>query len=219
MINVHQSLTRWLTTPTVLAQWPIAPRWHLALKQVRMLLVLAAYSLAWFWFGGQTLPVASASAPPAAGALAAVATQPAPAPDTVTPEVAATEVLPPEDAAGLRIDTFRISAVYGYPNRLRYELALSNKGRKLVGRLQFVMVGEQNGELSEIPLVQPSTSSDAQATNTKPTDTKARVEVAHLLNTRGYLDLPEGYVVHKVMVQVVEGSQPRVAQVAPMWPT
>ena len=46
MIYARKSFTRWLTTPTVLAEWPIAPRWHLALTQVRMLLVLTAYSLA-----------------------------------------------------------------------------------------------------------------------------------------------------------------------------
>ncbi|MDT7514674.1 hypothetical protein [Rhodoferax mekongensis] len=118
--------------------------------------------------------------------------------------------MPPEDPAGLRIDNFRIGAVSGYPNRLRYELGLSNKGRKLVGKLQFmVVVGEHNGELREMPLDQPATLSDA----------KPKVEVSRLLNTRGYLDLPEGYVEHKVVVQVVEGSSPSVAQSAPMSPT
>lgn len=119
------------------------------------------------------------------------------------------KALPPEDPAGLRIDNFRIGAVSGYPNRLRYELGLSNEGRKLVGKLQFMVVGEQNGELREMPLDQPAALSDA----------KPKVEVSRLLNTRGYLDLPEGYVEHKVVVQVVEGSSPRVAQSAPMWPT
>jgi len=214
MIHTSKSLSRWLTTPTVLAEWPIAPRWHLALKQVRMLLVLAAYSLAWFWFGSQTLTPASAGAALSAPTTVALASTAGPAPSPASTAPVASDALAPADAAGLRIDTFRISAVYGYPNRLRYELALSNKGRKLVGQLQFLMVGEQNGELSEIPLAQPATPPD-----TKPTDTKPRVEVAHLLNTRGYLDVPEGYVVHKVVVQVVEGSQPRVAQAAPMWPT
>lgn len=119
------------------------------------------------------------------------------------------ESLAAEDAAGLRIEHFRIGAVYGYSNRLRYELSLSNKGRKLVGQLQFLVVGEQNGELSEMPLDQPAALAEA----------KPNVEVSRQLNTRGYLDLPEGYVVHKVVVQVVEGRSPRVAQMAPMWPT
>lgn len=213
MIYACKSFTRWLTTPTVLAEWPIAPRWHLALKQVRMLLVLTAYSLAWFWFGSQ-------AAPPSPGqaafnpVTAAVAPEVASAPDdraapAAKPSAAAMESLAAEDAAGLRIEHFRIGAVYGYSNRLRYELSLSNKGRKLVGQLQFLVVGEQNGELSEMPLDQPAALAEA----------KPNVEVSRQLNTRGYLDLPEGYVVHKVVVQVVEGRSPRVAQMAPMWPT
>ncbi len=215
MISSHTPLSRWLTTPTVLAEWPIASRWQLALRHTRMLLVLAAYSLAWFWCGTQTLTQASASGvPPALGVTAPLTPADAGNTGAEPAGVAVNDTLPPEDAAGLRIDTFRISAVYGYPNRLRYELALSNKGRKLVGQLQFLMVGEQNGELSEIPLAQPAAPADAKRTDAKP-----RIEVAHLLNTRGYLDLPEGYVVHKVVVQVVEGTRPRVAQVAPMWPT
>lgn len=211
--SAGKSFTRWLTTPTVLAEWPIAPRWHLALKQVRMLLVLTAYSLAWFWFGSQ-------AAPPSPGqaafnpVTAAVAPEVASAPDdraapAAKPSAAAMESLAAEDAAGLRIEHFRIGAVYGYSNRLRYELSLSNKGRKLVGQLQFLVVGEQNGELSEMPLDQPAALAEA----------KPNVEVSRQLNTRGYLDLPEGYVVHKVVVQVVEGRSPRVAQMAPMWPT
>ena len=206
---------QWLTAPTVLAEWTIEPRWHQALKHVRMLLILAAYSLSWYWFGGYAS--ASSNSPAAPIAFAAVKTalvepervslsgrgNEAPSADVVL------KALPPEDTAGLRIDNFRIGAVSGYPNRLRYELGLSNKGRKLVGKLQFMVVGEQNGELREMPLDQPAALADA----------KPKVEVSRLLNTRGYLDLPEGYVVHKVVVQVVEGSSPRVAQSAPMWPT
>lgn len=209
--DVSKSFTRWLTTPAVLAEWPIAPRWHLALKQVRMLLVLAAYSLAWFWFGSQAAP---AGPPALSAAIALAATDAPPAPDgraelPAKPSAASMESLAAEDAAGLRVEHFRISAVYGYPNRLRYELGLSNKGRKLVGQLQFLVVGEQNGEQSEMPLDQATALAEA----------KPNVEVSRQLNTRGYLDLPEGYVVHKVVVQVVEGRRPRVARMAPMWPT
>lgn len=218
MIRSQHTFSRWLTTPTVLAEWPVAPRWHLALKQVRMLLVLAAYSLAWFWFGSQAsqaptgLPVSAPAAYPTSAALGpeptAAATQ-LPAGPVTKPTAASMETLTAEDAAGLKIEHFRINAVYGYPNRLRYELGLVNKGRKLVGQLQFLVVGEQNGELSEMPLDQAAALAEA----------KPNVEVSRQLNTRGYLDLPEGYVVHKVVVQVVEGRSPRVAQMAPMWPT
>jgi hypothetical protein len=72
-----------------------------------------------------------------------------------------------------------------------------------------MVLGEQDGEVREFP---------ADAASPKG-DSKPRLEVARLLNTRGYLDLPDGYVVHKVVVQVLEGSQARVAQSAPMWPT
>lgn len=205
------NLPRWLTAPTVLAEWTVEPRWHLGLKHLRMLLILAAYSLAWYWFGGY----AGASSQPVvqpmgyANSNVSIAAAEPTGLTAQGSEALSAEALRPEDAAGLRIDTFRIGAVSGYPNRLRYELGLSNKGRKLVGKLQFMVVGEQNGELREMPLDQPAALAEA----------KPKVEVSRLLNTRGYLDLPEGYVVHKVVVQVVEGSSPRVAQSAPMWPT
>lgn len=211
-----QRFPRWLTAPIVLSEWTIEPRWHIALKQVRMLLVLLVYSLAWYWFGAYATANTPASPAPGSSLPLALAQGAVPQPDASTPVAAAAEssgtnpqALQAQDAAGLKIDTFRIGAVSGYPNRLRYELALSNKGRKLVGKLQFVVLGEQDGALREMPLDQPAALSEA----------KPNVEVSRLLNTRGYLDLPEGYVVHKVVVQVVEGSNTRVAQSAPMWPT
>lgn len=202
---------RWLTAPTVLAEWTVEPRWHLALKHVRMLLVLAAYSLAWYWLGGH----ASLGGTPANAAVASVERAPdtaqttaAPAESTQTAAATAPDSLTAEDAAGLRIDNFRIGAVSGAANRLRYELALSNKGRKLIGKLQFVVLGEQDGDIRELPVESAAAG-----------DSKPRIEVARSLKTKGYLDLPEGYIVHKVVVQVVEGDSPRVAQSAPMWPT
>jgi len=213
LISVLFYLPRWLCAPVILSEWPIAPRWLLILRQVRILLVLAAYSLAWFWFGSQAASPSTGQAAfnPDAAASAPEATS---APDdraapAAKPSAAAMESLAAEDAAGLRIELFRISAVYGYPNRLRYELGLSNKGRKLVGDLQFVVVGEQNGEMGEMPLDQPAALAQA----------KPHIEISRQLNTRGYLDVPEGYVVHKVVVQVMEGRSPRVAQMASMWPT
>lgn len=205
---------RWLTAPTVLAEWTVEPRWHLALKHVRMLLVLAAYSLAWYWLGGQALlpqtrmqVTALSDAQPAQGAPGGEVEIRAISAPTPAPTDGAS--LTAQDAAGLRIDDFRISAVSGTANRLRYELALSNKGRKLVGTLQFVVLGEQDGDIRELPV-----------TSAAPVgDSKPRIEVARSLKTKGYLDLPEGYIVHKVVVQVVEGGSPRVAQSAPMWPT
>ena len=213
--NAIANLPRWLTAPTVLAEWTVEPRWHLGLKHLRMLLILAAYSLAWYWFGGYAGASSQLAVQPAGFANASVLIA-APEPTGLATQSseppsaeALRDTLHPEDAAGLRIDAFRIGAVSGYPNRLRYELALSNKGRKLVGKLQFMVVGEQNGELREMPLDQPAALAEA----------KPKVEVSRLLNTRGYLDLPEGYVVHKLVVQIVEGSNPRVAQSAAMWPT
>jgi hypothetical protein len=213
-------LVRWVMAPTVLAEWTVEPRWHLAVKHLRMLLVLAVYSLAWYAFGIHTAtpsPTSAGMLPatwanPAAAGLQRVDFHAPPEPPNALAQATgavSAEVLPPEDPDGLRIDQFRIGAVAGYPNRLRYELAISNKGRKLVGKLQFVVLGEQDGEVREFPA----------DTATPKGDSKPRLEVARLLNTRGYLDLPEGYVVHKVVVQVLEGSQARVAQSAPMWPT
>lgn len=218
--NAVTDLVRWVTAPTVLAEWTVEPRWHLAVKHVRMLLVLAVYSLAWYAFGVHTAtpPSVPAGLQPAAWAQHAATNlqqvnfqAPAEPPHALAQATGAVsaEALPFEDSAGLRIDQFRIGAVTGFPNRLRYELAISNKGRKLVGKLQFVVLGEQDGEVREHAADVASSKGESQP----------RIEVARLLNTRGYLDLPPGYVVHKVVVQVLEGNSPRVAHSAPMWPT
>ncbi|MDH4449464.1 MAG: hypothetical protein QE265_02575 [Rhodoferax sp.] len=212
------SFHRWLTLPTVHTVSTVEPRWHTALRKGGVALAVTAYSGVWFWLGSYS---GSGYPPPSPVASVASVSEPVRAPVTeaegnpLTKASASStppdlfDPLQPEDALGLRIDSFRIGAVSGAPNRLRYELVLSNKGRKLVGKLQFVIVGEQNGELREMPLDQPAALTEA----------KPRVEVARMLNTRGFLDLPEGYVVHRVLVQVVEGSTPRVAQTAAMWPT
>ena len=213
---------RWMAAPTVLGEFRVKPRWHVALKHAGLWGLLAANSFGWYWLGAHFAVAEHAPSAPAISAPAAMAQAAQPmdsdvslkrvaAAPLVTNTTSADAItsgptdpdLQAEDAAGLRIEKFRVGAVSGYPNRLQYELALSNKGRKLEGRLEFVVSGEQDGAPKDIPL-------DASALS----KAKPRVEVARLLTTRGYLELPEGYVVHKVQVHVLEDSQPRVAQIA-----
>ena len=213
---------RWMAAPTVLGEFRVKPRWHVALKRAGWLGVFAANSLGCYWLGAhvavsdQSAPSVSVRAtmaepmdstllPSSLAAIPLVASTPS---ENAPASGPADAMLQAEDAAGLRIEKFHVAAVSGYPNRLHYELALSNKGRKLEGKLEFVVSGEQDGAQKDIPL-------DANALS----KAKPKVEVARLLSTHGYLDLPEGYVVHKVMVQVLEDKQPRVAQSASILPS
>ena len=70
-----------------------------------------------------------------------------------------------------------------------------------MGALQFVVAGEQDGDVQQLPLSPSQPQGEG----------RPKIEVSRLLYTRGYPDLPAGYVVHKVVMQVVREGVTLVA--------
>lgn len=188
-------------SPTVVIRPPL-PLWLAALRLGALLLALALYGAAAFR-AGQSAPLHSAPVPEAAAPQPGVTAAPAaPAGET------AQETAPPGGEEALQIREFSASLPAASGKRLRYDLTLTNAGRKFSGTLEFTLTGKLNG--TETVLTHPDTA--------RPQDKTLSIAVQRRLKTGGWLPLPEGFAPRDLTVRLRDAEGIRATRTIAMAP-
>lgn len=188
--------TRPSPIPAVVIRPPL-PRWLVALRLGALLLALVLYGAAAFRAGQSfslhSAPVLEAAAPQP-GVAAAPAGENAP------------ESAPPDGGEGLQIREFSASRPAVTGKRLRYDLTLSNVGRKFSGALEFTLTGKLNG--TETVLTHPDTA--------RPQDKASAIAVQRHLKTGGWLPLPEGFTPETLTIRLRDAEGIRATRTVPL---
>lgn len=186
-------------SPTVVIRPPL-PRWLAALRLGALLLALALYGAAAFR-AGQSAPLHSAPVPEASVPQIGVAAAPA--------GKTAQEPAPPGGEEALRIREFSASLPAGSGKRLRYDLTLTNAGRKFSGTLEFTLTGKLNG--TESVLTHPDTA--------RPRDKTLSIAVQRHLKTGGWLPLPEEFAPRDLTVRLRDAEGIRATRTITLAPS
>jgi hypothetical protein len=121
----------------------------------------------------------------------------------------AQEPAPPGGEEALQIREFSASLPAGSGKRLRYDLTLTNAGRKFSGTLEFTLTGKLNG--TESVLTHPDTA--------HPQDKTLSIAVQRHLKTGGWLPLPEEFAPRDLTVRLRDAEGIRATRTITLAPS